>query len=106
MAIHSKRSLENYLLIDNRLSGGAMQELPTLTCSHCQGQVVMNPLRTRDREYCMHCDHFICDGCGVLKKHGAACKTMTQIFDEIQNAAYHEEQAAKLATGPIVLTDV
>jgi hypothetical protein len=107
MPIHSKRSLEGYLLLDNRLSGGGVIEVPTLTCSHCQRQVIVNPGRTREREYCATCDHYICDECGAAKKAGAGCKTMAQVFDELEAAAYRDQQAAKTATGQpsIVLTD-
>jgi hypothetical protein len=107
MAIHSQRSREGYLLIDNRASGGTVIEVPTLTCSHCHRQVIVNPGRTRDREYCANCDHYICDGCGAAQRAGLACKTMAQVFDEAESAAYRALQAAKTATGQpsIVLTD-
>ena len=102
---NSKRSKEGYLMIDHRAArtsipeevliknglpagaGKGLYETPTYTCSHCQYVVVMNPLRTRDREYCRGCDSYICDGCGLLKKQGNPCKTYAQIGDEILNAA-------------------
>ena len=102
---NSKRSKEGYLMIDNRAAympvpedmlrqsnlpvqaGKGLYEAPTYTCSHCQYVVIMNPLRTRDREYCRGCDSYICDGCGALKKQGAPCKTYAQIVDEQLNAA-------------------
>jgi hypothetical protein len=100
---NSKRSKEGYMLLDHRAAtpvpeeimvqqglpsgaGKGIFETPTYTCSHCQYVVVMNPLRTRDREYCRGCDSYICDGCGLLKKQGTPCKTFAQIIDEHLNA--------------------
>lgn len=88
----SKRSLEGYLLMDHR-AGDPMPgqprfaELPVVTCSHCQAQVVLNPLRTRDRAYCPKCDHYICDVCeGARVASGGACKTFKQLADEVSEA--------------------
>jgi hypothetical protein len=100
----SKRSKEGYLMIDHRATepvkdevmvrnglppgaGRGMFESATYTCSHCEYVVVLNPNRTREREYCRGCDSYICDGCGALKKNGAVCKTYAQIVDETLNAA-------------------
>lgn len=72
-----------YLMVDHRASPGLPEdvaravgydpklcvegkifEADTLTCSHCKGVVVKNPLRTRERHSCLKCgNHFICDGC-------------------------------------------
>lgn len=57
----SLRSLENYLLIDDRASGGGVREVPTLTCCHCNVQVIVNPLRTRERNHCRKCHAYVCD---------------------------------------------
>jgi hypothetical protein len=104
---HTKRSLEGYLLIDNSANQGGVVEVPTLTCSHCHRQVLVNPGRTREREYCGNCDHYICDSCGLAKKVGASCVTMNQILDQAQAAAFRQEQASRGAIGApaIVLTD-
>jgi hypothetical protein len=100
---NSKRSKEGYLMIDHRATEGVADEImvkdglpvgagrglfetPTYTCSHCMHVVVMNPLRTRDREYCRGCDSYICDGCGYLKKQGKSCKTHAQAADEYLTA--------------------
>jgi hypothetical protein len=100
---NSKRSKEGYLMIDNRAAympvpdkdlhennlppeaGRGLFETSTYTCSHCESIVVMNPMRTREREYCRGCDSYICDGCGYEKKQGKPCKTMKQIIDEAMN---------------------
>ena len=50
-----------YLLIDNRASGGKMQEMATMTCAHCQLVVVLNAARKRARGYCAKCHAYICD---------------------------------------------
>lgn len=74
---------EGYLMVDHRASPGLPEdvarkvgydprfcqegklfEAASLTCSHCKGVVVKNPLRTRERHNCMKCGgHYICDGC-------------------------------------------
>lgn len=91
--MRSKRSQEGYLLIDHRASPGttlvpegAAYESATITCSHCQTVVVLNPLRTRERGYCRRCDHYVCDNpaCNV------ECTPYTKILDDQQ------EQAARM----------
>jgi len=50
-----------------RCREGKLFEAATMSCSHCQGSVVKNPLRTRDRAYCQKCDHYICDACDAQR---------------------------------------
>jgi hypothetical protein len=100
----TKKNHEGYLLIDHRESPGVSPEqaaavgLPvgahrgvfeagTYTCNHCCRVVVINPLRTRSREYCAKCDCYICDGCGATKALTGECRTMAQIIEETQEAA-------------------
>lgn len=52
--MRSLRSLENYLTVDGK-------EMATLTCCHCQRQVILNPLRTRERNHCRKCHAYVCD---------------------------------------------
>lgn len=67
---------------------GSVFESATVTCSHCQRQVVLNPDRTRERGYCPKCDHYVCDACEAIRvAAGGECKTFKQIMDEVQNAA-------------------
>ncbi len=99
----TKRRHEGYLLVDHRNSPGVPDaqaiatglpigagrgvfEAATYTCSHCQVVVVINPLRTRDREYCSKCDHYICDRCGAIKAATGECRTMQEVFDEADKA--------------------
>lgn len=84
----SLRRHEGLMVRDDRVSGGAFIECPTYTCHHCQNVVIMNPLRTRSREYCPKCDHFICDGCGLKRKlDGGDCLPLKKVMDELGNAA-------------------
>lgn len=75
---------EGYLLVDNRNSGQGMLEAATLTCSHCQRQVVRNPSRIRDRAYCPKCDHYICDDCEATRVATGVCRTFTQVLDMVE----------------------
>ena len=106
--MHSKRSLEGYLLIENRHApgidadwarksgkdpiGAGMQgimETSTITCSHCQKQMIVQPLRTRERPYCRKCDHYMCDECALVSKlNGGECLPMKAVFD-IQSEHLH-----------------
>lgn len=62
------------LMIDNRAAGGPVPgmgnvryvEAPTITCAHCAGVWMVNPNRTRPRNYCRKCDRYICDSCGIV----------------------------------------
>lgn len=106
--MRSKMNQTGELLIDHRNSPGITEEWarennipgPVVgagkifesglkNCSHCGSDVILNPQRTRAREWCWSCDAYICDGCGLLKKQGADCqplrKTLEQIFNETQN---------------------
>lgn len=74
-------------------AGQGMFEAPTITCSHCQVVVVINPARIRERAYCAKCNHYICDGCGAIKAQTGECKTFNQVIEEIQEKAAREEQA-------------
>lgn len=99
--MHSKRSLEGYLLIDNSHAPGPSDEeiakfgkdvlgargkleLPIVTCSHCHRQVAMQPGRTRERPYCRKCDHYICDDCAVVATIRGECVTMNEVLDSLQ----------------------
>lgn len=86
---------EGYLLIDNRASGDGLMESATVTCSHCHRIVVLNPDRTRPREYCSGCDHYICDGCAAIRSSQPACLTLNAVLDRQQEAAFHDEQASR-----------
>jgi hypothetical protein len=82
--VFRKSELEGYVLIDHTdspgftpdeaakgartsiydfVGPGQKLEAATLTCSHCQRVVIMNPDRIRTRGWCSNCDHYICDWC-------------------------------------------
>ena len=102
MSMKTKKIHEGYLMIDNRFGPGVSEDLikssgrdasivgpgvlfesATITCSHCQFIVILNPDRSRERHYCSKCDHYICDGCSVLGE----CLPMQKVFDDLQNQA-------------------
>lgn len=79
----SLRSLENYLMIDDRASGGGLREVATLTCCHCQVQVVLNPLRTRERNHCRKCHAYVCDRPGCVAECNGGLSNM---LDDMREA--------------------
>jgi hypothetical protein len=90
----SLRRHEGYLLIDHRASPGTPDvpegtvfECATITCRHCQQRIMRNPMRTREREWCSGCDHYICDRCGLVKKITGECQDIKRLFDKLQNEA-------------------
>ena len=62
-------------------SGGVF-ESGTITCSHCQRQVVLNPDRSRERGYCPKCDHYLCDSCNLVRVQTGICRTFKQVMDD------------------------
>ncbi len=112
----SKRSHEGFLTIDHRDtpgvsdevmlsqglpagSGRGLLETSTFTCSHCPRVVVMNPLRTRRREYCTGCDHYICDLCAAIMGQTKKCKTYVQVLEELQESAFQDESKGVIQHG-------
>lgn len=109
----SKRRHEGYLIVDHReappvpvnpamigkpdallVGSGHALESATVTCSHCQVVVVLNPLRTRPRGYCQKCDRYICDNPG--------CNRDCTPFEAVLEAA--QERALKgLAPSQIIV---
>lgn len=96
----TQKSKEGYLLIDHRgtvgltANGGAiipnnsLMEYATITCKHCQQQIIRNPLRARDRHYCPKCDHYICDRCEIIRvASGGDCVTFEEIIAKVQEKA-------------------
>lgn len=111
------RRHEGYLLVDNRNTPGISDELarsagmpaghgrgvfeaPTITCSHCQTIVVINPNRTRERAYCPKCDHYLCDNCGAAYAQTRVCVTFKQIIETTQERAVLDEQRGSIILSP------
>lgn len=82
-----------YLQIDNRaapaspatrdlpggIGSGALLELDTFSCVHCQRVVLKNPLRLRPREVCMKCMAVVCDTCAPLD-----CRPFQKLIDDLR----------------------
>jgi hypothetical protein len=71
------------------LPEGSVFEAAVITCSHCQRSLIRNPERTRERAYCPGCDHYICDGCEVVRQATMQCQDIRRVFDRLQNEAVH-----------------
>jgi hypothetical protein len=114
----SKPRRVGYLLIDHKFSPGltpleahqsGMSGLPvgagklfeadTLTCRHCTGVVILNPLRTRERTYCPKCDQYICDGCAGIMAASGKCISIDRLFDFVQSANARAEDCGEKAMG-------
>ena len=74
-----------YLIVDNRASGGTLQEYATLTCCHCGSMVVLHPQRTRARGYCPRQYAYRCDDnmCAVNCANGI-CPPVEQCVELAQ----------------------
>lgn len=108
MPIHSKRSREGYLFIDHLFSpgisaedahkagvpyaapGGTIYESATVTCAVCCAIVVLNPDRSRPRNYHPATDRYICDSCAELVKNGFVASA-EEAFDHAQEQAFRQE---------------
>lgn len=90
------RRHEGYLLIDHRQSpgvptgpdpalvgAGRLFESATVTCSHCQAVIILNPDRLRPRHYCQKCDHYVCDKAACV----ASCDPIKKKFDRLYEQA-------------------
>lgn len=89
----SLRRHEGYFQIDHTASPGNSQvgegkmfEAATITCEHCQRVLLRNPLRTRERFYCSHCDGYVCDFCGDPVVTG--CRNFQKLLDDLQEQAF------------------
>lgn len=104
---HSRRAVEGYVQIDHRHSPGVTKaeiaaagldpskfpdlregvnyEAPTVSCTHCQRVIVLNPLRTRPRHNCPYCDHYVCDNaaCVQMAEGLIPHRPLRQVMDEL-----------------------
>ena len=117
--MRTDRSQEGYLLIENRFAPGpsaedlhrwgkdapvvpqgATYESATYTCSHCHSVVVLNPNRSRPRNWCSRCAHRVCDSPACNKD----CLPLRAVFEDLQNAIYHNPEAPliELTDHPLV----
>jgi hypothetical protein len=103
VARFSKRSLEGEVLIDHRcgpgippelavwmgvpinaVGAGQVYEVPFYVCSHCDGQIILNPERARPRERCQKCHQPICDECEAVLAISGVCREREKRLDELQ----------------------
>jgi len=77
-------------------AGRSLFEAPTISCSHCQAMVIINPLRNRERGYCTGCGRYICDICTERRRIDGQCKTFQQLADEIVEAAIKAESVKEI----------
>jgi hypothetical protein len=100
MSTLPKSRREGYLMVDHRASpgvshnrpGGQLLEAATITCKHCQAQIIRNPMRTRERAWCPKCDSYICDRCEAIRvAAGGECKTFAQVMDEFEKQIRKQE---------------
>lgn len=106
----SQRELEGYLLVDHSESpgitpeeahkagkgtipvgAGKKLEVPTANCGHCSRLVILNPLRTRDRETCRKCMRYICDECTLKLKTTGVCYPFAKRIDDLYESAVRAE---------------
>jgi hypothetical protein len=110
----SKRRQEGYLVVDsgggpgiapdelarrglNPEMGRGLFESPTITCSHCQRIVILNPGRTRERGYCQKCDHYVCDQCNLARVQTGVCVPfMAKIEQQHEVIVVQDQQRAIL----------
>ena len=67
---------------------GEVLERDTKICTHCESGIILEPLRTRKRERCWHCNHYICDRCYKWLQITGQCipfKKKVDIVQEILN---------------------
>jgi hypothetical protein len=104
--MRGKQSDEGYVLIDHRNSPGISQEFivannldaPAVgagqmfesaiaVCHACGGDIILNPNRTRAREWCMEHDAYLCDRCALTRKLTGSCvplkKRLFDLFERI-----------------------
>jgi hypothetical protein len=112
---------EGYLFVDHRASPGIPEELArrmgyepalvgegkvleaaTLMCLHCNQPVVLNPLRTRERAFCMQCGGgYICDLCdGERRKPDYVHLPFKKVVDLV---ATGEATALSLGVRPLLI---
>ena len=112
---------EGYLFVDHRASPGIpedkarrmglepslvgegkVMEAATMMCAHCNRPHIKNPLRTRERAYCMACGGaYICDLCNIERlKPDYRHLPFRQIVDLV---ATGEATAVRLGSRPLLI---
>jgi hypothetical protein len=100
--MQTKRSKEAYVLIDHRNSPGVSQEFikannldapavgsgqvfesAMIVCHSCGNDVILNPDRSRPREWCWEHDAYMCDHCALVKKLSGSCIPLVRKLEVI-----------------------
>jgi hypothetical protein len=89
--IHQPLGLEN-----PALPRAAVVRFASYTCNHCNRVVMLNPQRTRDREWCSRCNRYICDGCGAVLAKTGECMPMAKLVAKVQRAAESNSALPKI----------
>lgn len=92
----SLKRFDGEVTADNRATGllvpghhAALVHQPSFYCYHCGGHVIPNPGRTRAREYCRHCNHYVCDGCwAVTQKPDYVHRTIDDLTEMVSSGRY------------------
>lgn len=118
----SLRRFEGYFLMDHRCSPGVPDEVlvaqgfpagvgstifesATITCSHCEFIVVLNPDRSRSRGYCKKCDHYICDGCEAKRVlSGGECLPFKVMVEKYLNQVAKAPVTSEVFHSPLIHT--
>jgi hypothetical protein len=79
----SKADLDKLGMVGPAVGEGQKLELKTFTCSHCQGVVIMNPERTRERASCHKCYARICDKCAATGECSPFEKKVETTFNHL-----------------------
>ncbi len=101
--MRTKRSDEAYVLIDHRNSPGVSQDFlaanhllntaPAVgagqtyesaisVCHGCGADIILNPKRTREREWCWEHDAYLCDSCALTRRLTGSCVPLKKrLFD-------------------------
>jgi hypothetical protein len=66
------------------VGAGQLFESATVTCSHCQAIIVLNPNRSRPRHYCAKCNHYVCDKLACV----VTCDPIKKKLDQLDKQAY------------------
>jgi hypothetical protein len=80
-----------YRRVDNRVSGGTLEESDVLGCLHCQA-LIMKAAWVEEGAYCHKCDGPICSECDK----NPDCVPFMKQLDQAVDAAYKEGQKARL----------
>ena len=77
---------------------GKVAKFATLSCSHCDRQIIRNPGRKRERGKCFQCFHYLCDVCAAEYKVSGCCKSLARQFDQLERAIRRQESTKLLVS--------